>query len=587
MHTLLEWRWHVDAFNKTRAGIVAAVQSAEAANSFTLHGVMATKHLPFVACSINGHEQWARASATTAIPESDYDPQTLSARYRHRWPQNAGPVENDNGLVGVRFTCNFPTLAAIDRETHLLVRVKLAGIELWRIENIRMHCPGYPIVGSITPRKHAFSLPSLTPSVLGRSVYDGLAKGEDAKSEVTVCVQYVYGTGYSLQAVLEFTAWYLLLGVRRIVIFDSMEPELEVGEARQQAARERMLGLQKLSAALGDRFIIARGLATWDMMRRTRTHMNAQSLAGNMCKAAVGGLAASASGGDTSTTPPAQFVALLDLDEYLTPPAEDASVPGRVAMRLSGSLRRLADYVTSGDPVTAQYLRDSRAARSRVHNGIGSHRCLSFASAYYLPPPCGAGGSDASNSSITTGMTTRGWSGGWGGQHSISTEDPLPAMLQRSWRTPPDNFERGPSHTWRTFLHWNFFVRSKFLVEAGDDKVLTGNHECCCRAAGSFGKQCSTRSGLVANHSCATVEFMPLELWHIRHLQGGGLSTNVAHRAPCRNTGPVQGVIATNGTRKRVSVMPEATSFPSTWGSEYVSALSTMSRLLAFHRETF
>ena len=54
------------------------------------------------------------------------------------------------------------------------------------------------------------------------------------------------------------------------------------------------------------RGVVVRGLATWDMMRRTRSHMSGQSLAGTLCKAAAGALA----GGH------AAFAMLPDFDEF-------------------------------------------------------------------------------------------------------------------------------------------------------------------------------------------------------------------------------------------------------------------------------
>ena len=56
---------------------------------------------------------------------------------------------------------------------------------------------------------------------------------------MTVCVQYVYGTGYSAQSILEFASWYLCWVHGGWSSFDSMEPELEPGESKLIAS-ERM-----------------------------------------------------------------------------------------------------------------------------------------------------------------------------------------------------------------------------------------------------------------------------------------------------------------------------------------------------------
>ena len=91
------------------------------------------------------------------------------------------------------------------------------------------------------------------------------------------------------------------------------------------------------------------------------------------------------------------------------------------------------------------------------------------------------------------------------------------------------------------------------------------------------GKHCSSRSGLLGRHACATLEFMPLEHWHVRHFKGGGLAYGLANQTgndgPCRKSGAVSSVLATNGKRQRVLSTPEEDSFPSAWLVEYKEVL--------------
>ena len=612
MPTTLDWRWAVDAeTNRTVGGIVAAVlrtNPGDSALKVAVHGVALSKMLRQLKCSADNGRTWIFATAKTIIPESEVDPTSFAQRYRHKWPSNAGPVEGDNNLLGVRFTCAFPTDGATklsaakvggnrekderegegnsderegrkiknrfksyatsesDATTSLPMQLSfqssLGSITLWQIDGVRLRCPGYPITDEALPcAKHLARRQQLPqPSRLVWQPFPSSAERAPAAGvDVTVCVQYVYGTGYSAQSILEFASWYLLLGARRLVIFDSMEPELEPGESKLIAS-ERMSALNALAATLGHRLSLVRGLATWDMMRRTRTHMNGQSIAGNMCKSAAGALA---------TPGRAAYALLPDLDEFLSPPSSDADISGRLGSQLAGSLERLARHVHGGEPATAHYLDDDTSVRSRVHRGVGSRRCLSFASIYYYPPTCestlNAHGSGSRTNISHSGKTSTTVQVG-------GSSNDLPAVIRRSWRGQPDNFEFGPSHNWTAFPHWNFMVRSKFLVDAADDGVLTGNHECCCKQGLVVGRQCSTRSGLLGNHSCSTVEFMPLEFWHIRHLKGGGQASG-----PCRKSASISSVLAVNGKRQRIPTVPEEHVFPQSWRSEYLLMLSNLS----------
>ena len=516
--TDLAWHWAVGAngCNCTRAGIVAATRGP---NIVTVHGVLATRHLRLLECSFDGGATWAAARDPTAIPESNHDKFSFSDRYKHKWPMAHGDIEPDTGLIGARFSCAIG-MAAVPR----LLSVRVSSDE-WRIDGVAIHQPGYPIVS-------------------GDDEAGSSSSGSSSSADVTVCVQYVYGTGYTSRTLQEFAAWYLLLGAKRIVVFDSMEPSLEP-TAEQPTAMERKEALHSLSVALGRRFVVVRGLAVWDMMRRTRSHMSGQSLAGNLCKSAAGALAH----GSRPT-----FALMPDIDEYLTPPTSDADQPHRLATRLAGSLKRLAAHVHGGLSATSLYLNDPSTVASRVHHGGGTTRCLSFASIYYVLPAC----KDIEEDPARLGLSR-------------------PAILRRLWRGQPDNFEAGPSYNWTSFVHWNFFVRSKFLVDATDDNVLTANHECCCKPESRGKAQCSTRAGLTVNHTCATLEFMPLEHWHVRHFKGGGLGKDPML---CRHTVTMNAIQSIDGTRKHVTLQPTEVGFPLPWANEYLSSLRNLTRRL-------
>lgn len=571
----LAWRWAVDA-NHTRAGIVAASLSP-VGDGIIVYGMMVSQHAPGLACSIrNGMQsgaddrmksQWVPVVNATEIPEARGDRQSFGERYKHKWPSGAGMVEVDNALAGARFVCPFSDKLSRNNATgSILVRrarhfaaytISVRSSTGWQIDNVTIHSLGYPIVDGFEDAADS----GMVQSALSIAPTPSVRTDEVQGADVTVCVQYVYGTGYSRSTLLEFAAWYYLLGARRIVVFDSIESDLEPGDGRH-VAQERQGVLHALAAALGNRFVVVRGLATWDMMRRTRSHMSAQTLAGNMCKAAAGALAVPGR---------ATYALLADIDEFLSPPSSDASMSQRIATRLEGSLGRLALHVDRGSPATALYLQDAAAVASRVHRGHGTGRCLSFASVYYYTRVC-----DDSNHASSRNSDEHSSSNGRG---AVEADDAQPAILRRSWRGWPDNFEDGPSHLWRGFSHWNFHERSKFLVDAIDDQVLTGAHECCCRPMQAGGKQCSSRNSGLEVHTCATLEFMPLEHWHVRHLKGSGLRDGFS-LDPCRRTKTVSSIKLIAGERQHVTIEPEEVSFPRTWAAEYQAALDNLARTL-------
>ena len=62
-----------------------------------------------------------------------------------------------------------------------------------------------------------------------------------AATAVTVCINKVYTPGLPVREWIDVVSWYLLLGARRIVVFESIEPdrprELSEAEAREKLKR--------------------------------------------------------------------------------------------------------------------------------------------------------------------------------------------------------------------------------------------------------------------------------------------------------------------------------------------------------------
>jgi hypothetical protein len=321
-----------------------------------------------------------------------------------------------------------------------------------------------------------------------------------------------------------------------------------------------MQALHALARAHPGRIVVVRGLATLDFMRRTLNHANAQSLANNLCKDAIGVLADGRQ---------AAYATYIDMDEFLSPPTANRRLELFREQPLSGALSQLASYLHSGRPPTELYIRDKHTVASRVHAGVGKGRCLSFAGVYYRLPAC-------ANGSATALDTPR--------------DDSRPALLRMSWRVQPDHFEAGLSHNWTAVREWNFNVHAKYLADATDASHLAGNHECCCEAGKDYVRsKCISRQGLAhgagTRHACASVEFMPLEYWHVRHLrkssgiepsrscQVGAALKLTLHRSAADHAGKGVWLHAT-------AAESESGDFPLRWAQEYAAALHEMAKPL-------
>lgn len=471
-------------------------------------------------------------------------------RFQHKYPKGAVVEHVKTDMVGVRFVCSIGSNARQQTGT-MSIRGGGLGTSAWQVDKVRIHCAGFPILGNIDEAANA-------SCSMGRGAVTQY-QASDAPSaiietEVTVCVPRIFGHGFSTRTLLEFIAWYILLGARRIVFFDSMEPELEVTADERAIAQERMEGLYAIARAMPDRISVVRGLATFDFMRRTMNHADGQSLANNLCKDAVGVIAAA--GGRTA------YIASLDVDEFLSPPVSDFSQreqeqpPERKSSKLAGALSRLTAHMHDGRPATGRHVYEDQLVNSRVHAGRGTGRCLSFAGVYYSFPACADGKSEDDQ------------------------VDLRPPLLRMSWRSQPDNFELGPSHNWTVYKTWNFNVHAKYVVDANSQSHVAGIHDCCCAAGKNYAKgTCVGRHGPgKMGHSCATVEFMPLEYWHVRHLRSPVVKMN---RSACQYGGAMKSVLNIGRVHHAVWLKAkggETNALPAAWELEYETALRGLSR---------
>ncbi len=458
-------------------------------------------------CSIDG-SQWVRAVGLTELPGSNADRhpsdqlsktfKSLVSKHHEEESSDRAPLDaarfNSGDLQScVRFRCPFNASHAVQSGALMTLRLLALGRAQWRIPAVVVRCAGYPLLsGNRTDCAQPLSGPQ-----------DGDAESSSSGAvTVTACMPVFVGAGYEIRTVVEYVAWYTLLGANLVVIFESIEPEVHArqgGPDQGKRARENQAALYQLAHSMKGRLHIVSGLSSWQMMRRTWSHMYGQTLASNICKQAAGDLGKSSStiGGRAS----AAYVTVMDVDEFLVPPISRVHVGG-VRGALSVLARRLH---TTESTVSALYLNDSAASQRRrepVPWRAANGRCLVFANVYYLPSQC----------------------------DSHSSVDRPSAVLRLDSRVQPDRFESGPSHQWQVTPAWNFLHRSKFLTSAGDD-TMVGVHECCCTLtvhqgvlankclrAGGWGMPSRVVSELAP---CTTVEHMPLEFWEVRHLKYG------------------------------------------------------------------
>jgi hypothetical protein len=549
---LIDWRWssEVASMRETRAGAAFAAVDQQAPEDAIVFGV------------VRGQSTLAALLSKTSPTPLQCVVGNVSVRATDLAPLFEGyslPLYYEQ-----RFNSTHHVAASMRRERGEGQRAD------WVFASMRLRCPGFP--PSVLPLVGQH----MTLRLDGRFEVSGIrvqppafpfAEDEQPRSSapaVTVCVQYVFGAGYHTSHVVDFAAYYLLLGARRIVVFDSMEPEFTPGdEAQRERVAQRAAGLQSIATALGPRFQVVRGFCTHDTMVRATLNANCQVLAGNICLNAARAIDAAS---------PSSYVLMVDLDEYLTPPmprvtgsgasgtTEAVSESGRDS-RLSGALVRMAARVAAGDVVTSASLSHARVDRTSALSPKGVDRrgsakrgaCIKFASVYFVAPRCG------SHINLTAG---------WGGERS-------PAILRLTQRFGSDRSERGPSHTWRNLSRWDHRVRAKFLMDARAPSAVSAIHSCCLVAG-----QRAPRPP--PEHGCAMVDHVPLEEWHLRHLKHID--------EPCRTRDMKVGVHTlaaltrghTNGEHGSAAFDADAEladqPLPASWAAEVSHAARVMSR---------
>ena len=455
----------------------------------------------------------------------------------------------------------------------------------WTFATVRMRCAGLPpnllpLEGKLVTVRpdddswEVAGIPILSPSFPLASVRDGggggggsssLIEASDEQAEggagaddlskpsITVCVAYVHSRGYTTRHVTDFVAWYLLLGARRIIIFDSLEADRvsHMGSEVPAQVRENIEGMRSLASALSPRVVLARGLCTHDTMQRATLNANCQVLASNLALQAVRA---------ADVKSPSAYIIFADFDEYLVPPVGVAAgcvaemgssplPPPERQPRLRGSLSRMAARVAAGGTVTCSALSSKRVDRPRARAakrtaepppGVSaspalaagrssSGACIKFANVYHLPPLCNSHQASP-GPSASAGRVDVKQRGGGG---DIATPPPLnaaslaaslPAVLRVSRGFRPDVSEPGPSHTWGALSRWNWRVRSKYMMDARVPTAVAGIHS-CCHTLGQMGHP-------PPENGCAMIDHVPREEWHMRHLRGPGKLD--LFEAPCR-----------------------------------------------------
>ena len=495
---------------RLRAGVAIATISG-GSSDIVIFGVLKTKSALLdvrrgdVRFVVGNTEVKATEPAT--LFEGYSIPEYFSTQFGYQHPE-ASTLQMEHAdwiAASVRLSCSgFPASALPLVGNSLSLRSST-----WEVNGIHVQDAGFPIMKSMTRTETDPDIRRARGNEQGRHRSQRWLIGphnDVALPAVSVCVQYLYRDGYSLRHMSDFAAWYLLLGVKRILVFDNMEPDrMPAGEVRVRAARHHA-ELMTLSTSLGDRFQVIRGLCMYDTMRRAPLNANCQVLAGNIALQAVRA---------ADAAHPAAYVLMADFDEYLVPPIRvragnvwDANVSGERpstskggSVSLAGALGRLVQHISDGGNVTSQQLASSRVrvvagTRRAWTRGVPTSRklrgsCIKFASIYFVPPSC------AGAEQVTSSLQ--------------GSESQLPAVLRYDRRLGTDWAEAGPSHTWRNVTSWDHRVRAKFLMDARVEDAVSAIHMCCLPRG---------RSGRPPPESaCSTVEHVPLEEWHVRHLK--------------------------------------------------------------------
>tara|TARA_B110001452_G_C15230850_1_gene426366 strand:- start:372 stop:1886 length:1515 start_codon:yes stop_codon:yes gene_type:complete len=222
------------------------------------------------------------------------------------------------------------------------------------------------------------------------------------------------------------------------------------------------LALSALAEAkhLQGRVLVVRGLCLADTQRRAPLHESCQVLSNNLCRHLAG-----ASG----------YVLGLDQDELLAPSAKLSPLPS-----IDGALRSLTRTLEAGGTITGSAMSKVRPRLQRPEQGRG--RCALFAGVSYYP--C------------------------IGREASRAQDFESARIFRMPTRGTPVTFEEGPSHLWQHVRTWGGEVKAKFLMSTEGDETVLGIHHCCIATASSSGQR-----------GCATIEHVPIEAWHVRHLR--------------------------------------------------------------------
>jgi len=445
-------------------------------------------------------------------------------------------------------------------------------------------------------------------------------KPNPTQVSVSVCLPYAWGYGDggpTASRLIEYTSYYLLLGARRVVVFDDYDEtatSVESTRAPQHTAPGGATAgaaeaLRALSLALGRRFVRVRGLCTYQTMLHASPRQHCQVLANNLCRHAA------------RADPGPSFVFTPDLDEFLMPVpmpalasatavlADAREMPGRRSLR--GALVALATRASQqgaerarelaaeeagpagaslggpyavargkhgSDGVSNETLSRSSRARSRqgewgrgprMELKYGHGVCLKFADVRYVLPRC-----------LQTATSA-----------PLAVYDRRPLIVRSSWRATADSFERGPSTEWRVLRSWGPEVRAKFLTTASPtDKDHVAIHHCCLPKIGSS-----------TDRACALVEHVALEQWHVRHVRSASdplpcrswsvaagrdwtpLATSLAAGKPIDKPADRRAALArqeANVTLLKEEELVDAT-MPAPWAKEYEQHLAWLRRRLA------
>lgn len=519
-------------------------------------------------------------------------PETYALPNRSRYP--ATPVL-------ARFECKFVDLTShlkwppTSREPlHLTL-----GTKAWQLPPVLIR-PSATLLSDRGEAPIATTTTSTVPAALHQARHHHSLHGSaHLSASVSVCVNKIYAPGPSAREWIDFVSWYLLLGARRIVVFESLEPNgtaiarAAVARASERATAggvghtarveassdgeradpavtaQRRSVLHALKRTLGSRFVVVPAFCDHEVMYRATPNMHCQVLAGNMCIDATTA---------TTATDTVAYALHVDTDEYLTPPVgaaastrarEDGNSTATGAERhdiagwpavgagasLEGALPRLARALERRGSAESAAARGPAAAAAipTKRRGVGGTEgvdstgdaggpggaCLKFGAVFYHPAEACGGVESARDIDMRP-----------------------PAVVRLSARGTTDSFEKGPSTSWRTVMNpnWDNRVRAKFLwgrpALKSQDKSLMAVHTCCVPVKRGAVKQVG-----VPESACAGgVRSAPLESWHLRHLKKD---------RPCREA-PPKAMIEPQHALVESPIV--AAPLPRAWEDEYLRA---------------